>query len=367
MADLRKFLADEAAVLVLLALFIVLTALIPGHINEYPGFIDWKTVITLLTLIIVATGVKESGYFDLAAGKILPGIRDERSLAFFLVSLSAALSTFLTNDITLFIVVPLTVCMQKALKNELVKIVIFEAIAVNVGSTLTPIGNPQNIFLWNMWGLSFTGFVMQMAPLAALMAAAMYAAVLLVFKKEKLRFHAQDMPIKVNKGLGVTSFALMAAFLAALQFKAELFILPVVILAFLILNRKVLRDADWLLILTFILMFMDFALLAKLKPLSALIASMDMSKSRSVFTVSALISQVISNVPASIFLSKFSGNWRAIAYGVDTAGNGLIIGSLANIIALRLIKPKQPGMWLEFHKYSVPFFIITGIVVYFCM
>jgi Na+/H+ antiporter NhaD/arsenite permease-like protein len=148
---IRNFLKQEYVLFLLLVLFIILTALLPGYISDYHRFIDWKTITTLLALIIVATGIKESGYFDFFARKILAKIYDERTLAIFLVSLSAGLSTFLTNDITLFIVVPLTACMQKALKNGLVKTVIFEAIAVNVGSTLTPIGNPQNIFIWNNW------------------------------------------------------------------------------------------------------------------------------------------------------------------------------------------------------------------------
>jgi Na+/H+ antiporter NhaD/arsenite permease-like protein len=123
-------------------------------------------------------------------------------------------------------------------------------------------------------------------------------------------------------------------------------------------------DVDWLLIATFILMFIDFALLAKLRPLSAFAGSIDMSKSRNVFAGSALLSQFISNVPASIFISKFSVNWQAMAYGADVAGNGTIIGSLANIIALRLLKPKSPFVWVEFHKYSVPFFLVTAGIVW---
>jgi Na+/H+ antiporter NhaD/arsenite permease-like protein len=361
---IRNFLRQEYVLFLLLVLFIILTALLPGYISDYHRFIDWKTITTLLALIIVATGIKESGYFDFFARKILAKIYDERTLAIFLVSLSAGLSTFLTNDITLFIVVPLTACMQKALKNDLVKTVIFEAIAVNVGSTLTPIGNPQNIFIWNNWGISFAGFILKMAPLVALMASAMYIAVFIVFKPHKLHFNAQAGITILKKRLGILSFGLMAAFLIALQFKAAVFTLPFIALVYLIFNRKVLFDVDWLLIATFILMFIDFALLAKLRPLSAFAGSIDMSKSRNVFAGSALLSQFISNVPASIFISKFSVNWQAMAYGADVAGNGTIIGSLANIIALRLLKPKSPFVWVEFHKYSVPFFLVTAGIVW---
>jgi len=362
---LKKFLKEEIVLVVLVFLSIILTIAVPGHINEYISFIDWKTVLTLLSLIIIATGLKQSGYMDLAADKILARINNERVLTAFMVTLSMALSAFLTNDITLFIVVPLTLCMQKTLKNNLVKVVVFEAIAVNTGSTLTPIGNPQNLFLWNMWGISFAGFIIKMAPLFVLMAAVLYFFTLFFVRNTRLQFNAGAEKIRINKVLGILSSCLMLGFLAALQFKAGLYLLPVIIILYFAVDKKVLRDIDWLLIATFILMFIDFALLAKLGAVAAILKSVDLTKSRGVFAVSAVLSQAMSNVPAAIFTAKFSGNWQAIAFGVDCGGNGFIIGSLANLIALRLIRPKRTGSWWEFHKYSIPFFVITGIVVYF--
>jgi Na+/H+ antiporter NhaD/arsenite permease-like protein len=365
MTDLKKFFKEEIVLVVLVFLGIILTFAVPGHINEYISFVDWQTVMTLLLLIVIATGLKESGYLDLAAEKILAGIKNERMLAAFMATLSMVLSAFLTNDITLFIVVPLTLCMQKILKNDLVKVVVFEAIAVNTGSTLTPIGNPQNLFLWDMWGISFTGFIIKMAPIFGLMAAVLYFFTLFFFRNTGLQYNVNAEKIRTNRALGILSSCLMAGFLAALQFKSGLFLLPVILILYFIIDKKVLLDIDWFLIATFILMFIDFALLAKLGAVVTLLKSVDMSKSRGVFAAAALLSQAMSNVPAAIFTAKFSGNWKAIAYGVDCGGNGIIIGSLANLIALRLIRPKRAGSWWVFHKYSIPFFIITGIVVYF--
>jgi Na+/H+ antiporter NhaD/arsenite permease-like protein len=254
--------------------------------------------------------------------------------------------------------------MQKILKNDLAKIVIFEAIAVNCGSTLTPVGNPQNIFLWHSWGISFAGYILKMAVPVIVMSAALVLFILIFFKKHKLHFNANAGAVHTRKTLGIISFGLMAAFLIALQFKSYYFMLPVMIIFFLIYERKVLARVDWLLILTFILMFIDFALIAKSDLILSLVHKIDMSKAQNVYISSALISQFISNVPAAIFMSKFSNNWEAMAYGVNIAGNGTIIGSLANIIAIRLLKPKNPSIWLYFHKYSIPFFLITGFILW---
>lgn len=364
MQRIVKIVREETVLLILLALFIVLTAAMPGHIHEYHKFIDWKTIITLLALIIAATGIKESGYLEKAAKKLLGRIHDERTLAFFMTGLSALLSTFLTNDITLFIVVPLTVGMQKILKNDLAKIVIFEAIAVNAGSTLTPIGNPQNIFLWHSWGISFASYALHMLLPSAVMGAGLAVFIMLFFRKHRLSFNTEAETSRTKMLLGIISFGLMAVFLVALQFTWYFYMLPVIFLFFLVYERKVLARVDWLLILTFILMFIDFALIARAKPVLGAMKAIDMSKAVNVYLSSAIISQFMSNVPGAIFMSKFSSNWEAIAYGVNIAGNGTIIGSLANIIAIRLLKPQGPAIWLEFHRYSIPFFVMTGVVLW---
>ncbi|KAA0011030.1 MAG: DUF1646 domain-containing protein [Thermoplasmata archaeon] len=131
--------------------FILLTIVYPEKVKEYPYFVDWKTILTLAGLLVISTGIKESGYFYHAFRQILVKLKTERALVLFLIFLSALLSTFLTNDVCLFIVVPLTLALQKILRNNIIKMVIFEAIAVNVGSLLTPIGNPQNLFLWHIF------------------------------------------------------------------------------------------------------------------------------------------------------------------------------------------------------------------------
>lgn len=336
----------------------------PGHMPEYAGFIDWKTIITLLALIITATGIKESGYFDKIAAKMLLRIHDERALAFFLVFLSVILSTFLTNDIALFIVVPLTLSMQTILKKALDKIVIFEALAVNAGSTLTPIGNPQNIFLWNKWGISFAGFVLQMLPLVLLMIFVLCVFIMIVFKKHRLHIEQDAVKIHVKKKLGAISLFILVVFLIALQFKAEIYALPLIAAVYLILYRKVLVQVDWFLILTFVFMFIDFSMISRINLVQNIIMKLDMANNSNVYILSALVSQIMSNVPAAIFISKFSVNWKAVTFGVDIAGNGIIIGSLANIIAVRLLKTKNNMIWLDFHRYSIPFFLITGLAAW---
>ena len=134
---------------------------------SWPAAIDWHTIVTLSGLMLLTKGIELSGYFDVLGRKMARRFVTERQLAIFMVLAAALLSTFLTNDVALFIVVPLTLTLKKWCAIPVNRLIIFEALAVNAGSLLTPIGNPQNILLWGRSGLSFFGFIGQMLPLAA--------------------------------------------------------------------------------------------------------------------------------------------------------------------------------------------------------
>lgn len=119
---------------------------------------------------------------------------------------------------------------------------------------------------------------------------------------------------------------------------------------------------DWLLLLLFIVIFIDFHVISTIPVVSESVNALNLNSAGNVFLLSAFTSQLFSNVPASVLVSAFSHNWFAIIYGVNIGGNGLAIGSLANIIALRMVKSKK--IWIDFHKYSIPYLLITGGIVY---
>jgi len=268
-------------------------------------------------------------------------IKSERTLFIFLILLSALLSTFLTNDITLFVVVPLTLSIQDMIDNDISKLIIFETISVNVGSSLTPIGNPQNLFLWHKWNISFATFVVEMLPLVAILLTILLIFVWITTPNKKVKF-LKETSYEIRKSLFILSAVMLIIYLISLEAKRAHFVLPVIFLLYLMFYRDVLIKTDWLLLLMFVVIFIDFHIISKeltgiLKPYSA----------GDVFLLSVIISQLISNVPASVFVSKFSHNWLAIAYGVNVGGNGLVVSSLANLIALRMTKKRRA--WMDFH------------------
>jgi len=301
-------------------------------------------------------GIKESGLFYLLAYRISRRIDNERFLALFLIFISLILSFFLTNDIALFIIVPLTLSLQEISDNDYSKTVVFEAIAVNVGSSLTAIGNPQNIFLWHQWGISFLNFIKEMIPLVLIMSVLLFIFVFFVFPAKKIKLnHAQHPP--VNRKLFFLSAFLLILFIFSVELNFERYFLLVVILSFLFSNKKIIAETDWGLILLFIFIFIDIRLLCQLKEIRHVLTHLDFNDGRTLLLSGSLLSQVISNVPATILLSHYSSDFKIISYGVNIGGNGLLISSFANLIALRFINNKSK--YIIFHVYSLSFFIFT--------
>lgn len=337
----------------LLLIGMLLFAIAPQPLTVAVGFVDWRTIMTLLGLMLLTKGVEVSGYFDFIGRQIINSLRSERRLALFLVFSSALLSSFLTNDVALFIVIPLTITLKKLSSLPIGRLIIFQALAVNAGSLLTPIGNPQNILLWSKSSLTFMEFIGQMLPFGAAMMLSLLALTWCSFPSRDIIRTPNTQGYPYQMRLLLSSVALYIVFLISLEFDLPLYGMLAVFACFLLLARQVLLQIDWSLIFVFLAMFIDIGLLTQLpaiQPLFTEIASLSDSR---VYALGIGLSQVISNVPATILLLNYVPSSAMVAYAVNAGGFGLAIGSLANLIALRMAGERL--IWLRFHYYSLPF------------
>jgi len=277
-------------------------------------------------------------------------------LAQVLVLFSALLSIVITNDVALFIVVPLTISLGRLAQLPVGRLIIFEALAVNAGSAVSPIGNPQNLYLWQLSGDSFLVFFWQMLPIAAWMLAVLLLLTTAAFSGAKVDIDQQSDKTPITTWLFRLSLLCYPLFLLLVEFGHTIAALAGVLALFLLVWRRVLLSVDWLILLIFVLMFLDLGLLAQL-PAMAQLADRLLTLPGAEITGAALLSQVISNVPAAIFLANFSEQWYWLAWGLNVGGFGLAIGSLANLIALRL--SRQKGLWMAFHAWSLPMLAIS--------
>jgi len=344
----------------LLAIAVILSILSPQPAAQYRHWVDWNTIATLAGMLLLTKGIEVSGYLEHLGRTVINRLQRERVLAIFLVSASALLSTVLTNDIALFIMVPLTVGLGSISGLPIGRLVIFEALAVNAGSMLTPIGNPQNILLWQRSRLSFAGFTWQMAPLALAVFALLLLAAWFCFPKQTIHVELEDNPASYRVGLLRTCGLLYLAFVASVELGHPGWGLLGVAAAALLFCREIIAKVDWSLILVFILMFVDIRLLTQLHLIQDWVAAIPQFSRLELFITALLGSQAISNVPATILLVNYSDAYKVIAYGVNAGGFGLAIGSLANIIALRMAPERH--LWLRFHLYSFPFLAISALI-----
>ncbi|MFY0666287.1 MAG: transporter [Natronospirillum sp.] len=328
----------------------------PLSANSLLSLVDWRTIAALTGLLILSRGLEDSGYLARGGHWLLHRVHNTRSLAMLLIVFSAALAAVVTNDVALFIVIPLTLSLSRVTPLPVGRLIIFEALAVNAGSTISPIGNPQNLFLWQTSNASFIDFVVGMSPLAALLMALLLLYACVGFETKKLTLSEQSTETPVRSPLFWWSLALYPVFLILTEQGWAIPATMAVLILFALRFRFVLAGVDWLLLLVFALMFIDLGLLARVDRVREL-ALFSAELPGGWFTSAALLSQGISNVPATILLAEFTDDWRLLAWGVSIGGFGFALGSLANLIALRLAR--QPGLWREFHAWSVPLFLVS--------
>ncbi|MXN74407.1 citrate transporter [Burkholderia sp. 4701] len=352
------WLAQEPVLSALAIGLILLQWMRPQPFAVLANRVDWQTVATLAGLLMLTKALELSGCLMWLAHRIVHHVHSERALAMLLVVFAAALSMWLTNDVALFVVVPLMVSLRALTPLPFRRLVIVVALAVNAGSVATPLGNPQNLFLWQLSGVSFGSFVLTLGPLAIALMALLLAVTACAFRAKPLDLSGDAIALPMERMHALVAAVLFVAFvLLADAHRALPGLIAVAVVLFAVRRDAVLR-IDWLLLLIFVLMFVVLRSAAALPAVHDAIAQARLDTPLRVFAAGALLSQGISNVPAAILLSEFTRDWRALAYGVSVGGFGIAIGSLANLIAMRLAK--EPRMWLPFHLVSIPFAIASA-------
>ncbi|WP_446903918.1 SLC13 family permease [Burkholderia sp. YIM B11467] len=352
------WLAQEPVLSVLALGLIVLQWVRPQPFSVLAGLVDWQTVATLAGLLMLTKALELSGCLMWLAHRIVHHVHSERGLAMLLVVFAAVLSMWLTNDVALFVVVPLMVSLRALTPLPFRRLVIVVALAVNAGSVATPLGNPQNLFLWQLSGVSFGHFVVTLGPLAIALMVLLLALTACAFRAKPLDLSGDVVALPVQRMHALIAAVLFAAFVLLADAHHPLPGLVAVAIMLLVVRRDAVLRIDWLLLLIFVLMFVVLRSAAALPAIHDAIARAQLDSPLRVFAAGAVLSQGISNVPAAILLSEFTRDWRALAFGVSVGGFGFAIGSLANLIAVRLAK--EPRMWLPFHLVSIPFALASA-------
>lgn len=356
-------LAGEWMLLAFAALALVLALADPRPLADYRRWLQLPTLAGLLGLMIAIQGIRDSGLVQHAAGRLLARARTLRGLALLLVATTALLSMVLTNDVSLFLLVPLTLVIGGLSNLPTGRMVVLEALAVNAGSALSPIGNPQNLLLWQHAEVPFLRFVAAMLPAVAVMFILLGALTWCWMPRGEVTLAPERLDGSiVSHRLGGGSIAALAAMVALMEYRLAVPGAALLLAAFLLFARPSLRRIDWWLLATFAAIFLALGHFTQLPLVSRLLGHLDLDRPLTLYLSGILASQLISNVPATVLLLDRAHHTLALAVAVNVGGFGVAIGSLANLIALRLAN--QPRDWRMLHRVSLPFLLACAPLVY---
>ena len=357
------FARDEWLLLSFGALTLALALLDPQPLAQYQGWLQLPTLAGLMGLLIAIQGIRDSGLVQHAAVAVVAHAHSMRGLGLLLVAATALLSMVLTNDVSLFLIVPLTLAIGGMSNLPVLRMVVLEALAVNAGSALSPIGNPQNLLLWQHAQLPFLHFVLAMLPAAAVMLALVAAFTLLWLPRERVELTPDRIDGQVtSRRLGAWSMAALAGMVLLMEYHLAPLGAVLLLLIFALLARSSLVKIDWLLLLTFAAIFLGLGHFTELPLIRHALDQLDFRRPLTLYASGIVASQLISNVPATVLLLNRTPDAIALAVAVNVGGFGVAIGSLANLIALRLAK--QPKGLRLLHLVSIPFLLVCAPLVY---
>lgn len=367
-SKLKNFIKKETVfcvsfILALISSFVVLPD------KEYLNYPDYRTIALLFCLMIIVAGFRSLGVFDRLAATLLKRAESTKNLSLMLIMICFFFSMIITNDVALITFVPFTIRVFQLSGNTrpVLKLVVLETIAANLGSMATPIGNPQNLYLYSISGISAGKFALSVLPYAGISLIMLIAAVLFSKNEKICGFTVSDNIKSISgKRMAISSLPYIALLILCLLVVFRVIgYLPVLIIiagAVLFLNRSLFRKTDYFLLLTFLFFFIFIGNIKRVPQISEFLNSAVQGREL-IFGI--FVSQIISNVPAAILLSGFSADYSALMTGVNIGGLGTLIASLASLISYKFFAsefPKEKGRYLKiFTLWNLLFLAVLTI------
>ena len=365
---ITSFLKQEIVLCIALLLAGISSFAVPPS-EKYVSYIDFRVLILLYALMMVVAGLKSLGVFKMMGEKLCRHTKTARGLNICLICLCFFSSMLITNDVALITFVPFTISLfaMARLEDYLISTIVLETIAANLGSMLTPIGNPQNLLLFSKADMTVGDFVLHMLPLTlvsfvlimVLTLGIKNASVITVSEKNEDPLVYRDWKFWIY----------IALFLVCLgnvfHLYSHIFVGIVVTIVLLIVNRSLFKQVDYSLLFTFVGFFIFIGNMKQLEGVNTWLLSIISGHE---IEVSILASQIISNVPAAMLLSGFSDNYSALMIGVNAGGLGTLIASMASLISYRFFVkayPEKKGVY--FKSFTIYNFGLLAVIYIFVL
>lgn len=348
----------------------IATAFVVHPSKAYIDYIDFKVLALLFALMLVVAGLRQMGVFTAIIRKLVAKVHTTRVIELILVFMPFFAGMVITNDVALITFVPFAIELLQMIgrSRDIVYIVVLQTIAANLGSMATPIGNPQNIFLFTAFDMNMGNFLGTMMPYVVL-AMLILAVCVCVLKSETISVsEGADEEINITGwklGILIVVFAICIACVArVLDYRV---MLAIAIVGILLVDAKLFLKADYILLITFVAFFIMIGNIRSIPEISSRLSEIVQGRE---IAAGILSSQVISNVPAAVLLSSFTDNGRGLLAGVNIGGLGTIIASMASLISFRIYggmegaaKGKFMGVFTALNLLFLIFMVIMAVVI----
>jgi len=325
-------------------------------------YIDFGVLASLFNIMIVIKAFEELQLLEKLSAGILARCGSSHSVSCILILMSFFSSMIFTNDVALLTMVPLTLVIGKKAGLDMTKPVIFQTLAANIGSSLTPMGNPQNLAIYSFYKLNAWQFFSTVS---------IFSVIGLIWLL-MINRTVSDSPIEITlekcstgnrKDIMIWTTVLIVIVLSVFRVVDYRIAFLVTLSITAISNKKLLLRVDYRLLLTFVCFFVFIGNISHVEVIRSLMNSALSSKT-AVYFGALLASQVISNVPSAVLLSGFTMHWREVLLGVNVGGMGTIIASLASLISYKLYTREytdRAGAYMaQFTLYNIFGLVLFG-------
>ena len=338
MEKVWKFIKAQPVLTIAFILAVATMFIVPPD-REYAGYCNRTVLIELFALMAAVAGLRSIGIFDTATRLILQKTGTVRRLGAVMILICFFSAMLVTNDVALITFVPLTLLIYKNINDgkSLILTIVLESAAANLGSMMTPVGNPQNLFLYDKFGLTAMTFVKTMLPVGALGLAAVLGISFLLPAKHCKAPERGNERIPVIKAAVYTGLFLLCI-AAVFRIVPDWVCLLAAVLAMAVCDAKLLLKIDYILLGTFVCFFVFVGNIARIEAVSGFFSHILTGRE---IVIAALLSQLISNVPAAVMLAEFTDKGTSLLLGVDIGGFGTIIASMASLIAFQIYKGSE--------------------------
>lgn len=356
--NIISFIKKET-VLCVAGVLAVISAFIVKPSAKYLEYIDFRVLAILFCLMLVVVVLQEMGIFKAIMTGITSRVHSARILRLVLVLVCFFTSMVITNDVTLITFVPFAVLLLDGIgrRRDLIYVISLQTIAANLGSMLTPIGNPQNVYLYSLYNMNMGEFILTMLPYAA-----SSLALLIIFTifipdtgVEAVTVSKENNKLPKWKYI-IPALLFVVCILCVLRILDYRIMLGITIAGIFLWNYRTFAKADYMLLLTFTAFFVFVGNMKQIPAINDFLSSVIKGNE---LWVSVGASQIISNVPAAVLLSGFTDKGRELLIGVNIGGLGTIIASMASLISFKAYSGEKDA---RKGKYMLVF---TGLNIVF--